>query len=74
MSANACDSCWTTSIGPAWEYDHQIGKRITGGFVYRGKAILELVGADLYGDYVSGRLWAVRIARPMALPQASADG
>lgn len=47
-------------IGPAWEYDHQIGKSITGGFVYRGKAIPELVGAYLYGDYVSGRLWAVK--------------
>jgi len=48
-------------VDPVWEYDHQIGKSITGGFVYRGKAIPELVGAYLYGDFVAGRLWAVRI-------------
>ncbi|MFM8415411.1 MAG: PQQ-dependent sugar dehydrogenase [Planctomycetota bacterium] len=48
-------------IEPVWEYDHQIGKSITGGFVYRGKAIPELVGAYLYGDYVSGRLWALKL-------------
>jgi glucose/arabinose dehydrogenase len=48
-------------IAPVWEYDHQIGKSITGGFVYRGQAIPELVGAYLYGDFVSGRLWALQL-------------
>jgi len=48
-------------IDPVWEYDHQIGKSITGGFVYRGQAIPELVGAYLYGDFVSGRLWALKL-------------
>jgi glucose/arabinose dehydrogenase len=48
-------------IGPVWEYDHQIGKSIIGGFVYRGRAIPELVGAYLYGDFVSGRLWGLKL-------------
>jgi glucose/arabinose dehydrogenase len=48
-------------IDPVWEYDHQVGKSITGGFVYRGRGIPELLGGYLYGDHVSGRLWAVRI-------------
>jgi glucose/arabinose dehydrogenase len=48
-------------IDPVWEYDHQIGKSITGGIVYRGRAIPELVGAYLYGDFVSGRLWALTL-------------
>jgi glucose/arabinose dehydrogenase len=48
-------------IDPVWEYDHQIGKSITGGFVYRGRAIPELRGAYLYGDFVSGRLWALTL-------------
>jgi len=48
-------------IDPVWEYDHQIGKSITGGFVYRGQAVPELVGAYLYGDFVSGRLWALSL-------------
>ena len=46
-------------IAPIWEYDHQVGKSITGGFVYRGKAIPELVGKYLYADFVSGKVWAL---------------
>lgn len=47
-------------IEPLWEYHHDIGKSITGGVVYRGKAIPELQGAYLYADYVTNRLWALR--------------
>jgi len=46
-------------IEPIWEYHHDIGKSITGGHVYRGKAVPELAGAYLYGDYVTGQLWAL---------------
>ncbi len=47
-------------IEPVWEYDHRHGKSITGGVVYRGQKIPQLAGCYLYGDYVSGRLWALR--------------
>lgn len=33
---------------------------VTGGFVYRGSRLKELSGAYIYGDYVTGRFWAVR--------------
>jgi glucose/arabinose dehydrogenase len=46
-------------IDPIWEYHHDVGKSITGGVVYRGKDVPELVGAYLYADYVSGKLWAL---------------
>jgi len=36
-----------------------VGKSITGGLVYRGKAIPELDGAYLYADYVTMKLWAL---------------
>ena len=49
------------TIDPVWEYDHQVGKSVTGGRVYRGKAIPELVGRYVYGDFVSGRMWALAV-------------
>lgn len=47
-------------IEPIWEYHHDIGKSLTGGCVYRGARLKELEGAYLYGDYVSGKIWALR--------------
>jgi glucose/arabinose dehydrogenase len=47
-------------IDPIWEYHHDIGRSITGGFVYRGSRVKELEGAYVYADYVSGRIWALR--------------
>ena len=47
-------------IEPVWEYDHQVGKSITGGFVYRGSRLDELKGAYLYADFVTGKIWALK--------------
>ena len=47
------------SIEPIWEYDHDVGKSITGGVVYRGSKIPSLAGNYVYADYVSGRIWAL---------------
>jgi glucose/arabinose dehydrogenase len=45
---------------PVWDYQHgEDGCSITGASVYRGTNIAGLVGAYLYGDYCSGRIWAL---------------
>lgn len=46
-------------VEPIWEYHHKIGKSITGGHVYRGKALPELDGKYFYADYVSAKIWAL---------------
>ena len=47
-------------IDPVWEYDHQVGKSITGGIVYRGTKLPELIGKYIYADYVTGKIWALK--------------
>ena len=49
-------------IEPLVEYPHtdDWGKSVTGGEVYRGEATPILDGYYLYGDYVTGKLWALK--------------
>lgn len=53
------ESSAASLIDPVWEYDHQQGKSITGGKVYRGEQIPSLQGKYVYADYVSGTMWAL---------------
>ncbi len=52
--------CGTGLIDPVSEYSHSEGNSITGGYVYRGSAIPELVGRYVFSDYGSGRFWALQ--------------
>lgn len=47
---------------PVLVYPRSEGWSVTGGFVYRGKALPELAGQYVYADFVSGRVWAVPAA------------
>lgn len=47
-------------VEPIWEYDHEVGKSVTGGHVYRGSKVKELDGYYLYADYVSSKIWALK--------------
>ncbi len=44
---------------PIWTYAHNQGRSITGGYVYHGELVPGLKGRYVYGDYVSGRIWAL---------------
>jgi uncharacterized repeat protein (TIGR03806 family) len=58
-------SCNQTGlILPVAEYDHTQGIAVTGGYVYRGSAIAFLYGQYLYGDYGSGKIWALQQTGP----------
>jgi hypothetical protein len=49
-----------TPTGPLYEYGHGSGDcSVTGGYVYRGGRIAALAGAYVFGDYCSGRIWAL---------------
>jgi glucose/arabinose dehydrogenase len=48
---------------PILEYPRTSGKSITGGYVYRGRALgASYRGRYFFGDYVSGRIWSVGLA------------
>ena len=58
---NPPTGCTTTGLSlPVWEYGRSEGYSVTGGFVYRGSRNPQWLGAYLYGDYGSGRIWALR--------------
>lgn len=44
---------------PVWEYARDLGISVIGGFVYHGSILRELVGQYIYGDFGSGRIWAL---------------
>lgn len=64
MEGNDCYSgnCDKTGLAlPVYTYDHTVGKSITGGYVCRDKSLPGLAGRYVYGDYVSGSVWALTV-------------
>jgi hypothetical protein len=51
---------------PVWEYGRDEGIAVIGGFVYRGPTATALSGAYIYGDYGTGRIWALTLSENRA--------
>jgi glucose/arabinose dehydrogenase len=45
-------------VMPVFEYSHDLGCSVTGGFVYRGQDIPAARGRYFFGDFCSGRMWS----------------
>jgi glucose/arabinose dehydrogenase len=69
-----CDPSGLTM--PVITYTHESGwgRSITGGYVYRGAAVPELQGWYVFGDYVSGRIFAADAADPASVRELAPAG
>ncbi|MEI6466615.1 MAG: PQQ-dependent sugar dehydrogenase [Verrucomicrobiota bacterium] len=75
----------TPLTAPTIEFSHAEFRSLTGGVVYRGQRFPELVGAYVFGDFGTGRVWAAKhdgaklewmkelIDTPFALTHVTAD-
>jgi len=60
-----------SAIDPIAQYGRGAGQSTTGGYVYRGSAIPNLVGRYVFGDFATGNLW--HIARDTPPPTLTLD-
>lgn len=56
---STCDS--TRFTAPVFEYGRDLGQSITGGEIWTSDRIPALKGTYLVGDFVSGRLWGLKL-------------
>ncbi len=72
FASDPCDDPGLTD--PVFEYGHAAGDRsITGGYTYRGEAVPSLRGRYVFGDFVSGRIWALSSQAPYTATQVASN-
>jgi glucose/arabinose dehydrogenase len=53
---------YTPLVEPIHEYDHTVGQSVTGGYVYRGRALgPNFRGRYFFADFVQGRVWSIAL-------------
>ncbi|KFP24249.1 HHIP-like 1, partial [Colius striatus] len=55
-----CANASMDDVLPIYAYPHQMGKSVTGGYVYRGCEFPNLNGLYIFGDFMSGRLMSLK--------------
>jgi len=64
-------------VDPIYEYDHTVGRSITGGYVYRGTALPAVRGRYFFADYATRRVWSLNLrvnaTTGEASPSSAAD-
>lgn len=50
----------TPILPPVIEHPHTEARSVTGGHVYHGTRLKDLAGAYVYGDFDTGKVWALR--------------
>jgi glucose/arabinose dehydrogenase len=62
-------------VDPIHEYDRASGQSITGGYVYRGRALgAAFSGRYFFADYVQGRIWSLALTVDGQTGEARASG
>jgi putative heme-binding domain-containing protein len=59
---------------PLATHAHSEARSITGGHVYHGRALPELEGAYIYGDYDTGKIWALHADGSVAVKELADTG
>ena len=54
-------------VAPISVYSHKEGCSVTGGYVYRGRAIPAAFGRYYFGDLCSGTIWSLRVENGRAV-------
>ena len=60
FNGSGCTCNAPTLTNPIYDYTHSAGCSITGGYVYRGKAIPGLEGTYFFADYCTSKIWSFR--------------
>jgi glucose/arabinose dehydrogenase len=65
------DCATADMVDPIYVYGRDEGQSITGGLVYAGAAVPALRGRYVFGDFASGRVWAIDV--PAQAPAAASN-
>ena len=61
-------------VDPVFEYGRSAGRSVTGGYVYRGRALgARFRGRYFFADYVTSRVWSLAIATDPSTGEATAS-